>query len=257
MTASRLYIYGFVNASAELLAGLPAVSLPAEQARLQPFGALAAIVSPIELAEVDPTRRHMLAHARVLEAAIATETVLPMRFGMIVAGVSQLTAIVERNRAAIEANLARLSGAIEVGLKASWNREALWKRIAAIEPSLAADCARLNRTEPMRSHFDRLEAGRRVDAQMVKLRAHDCAALESDIRPFAKTLKSLPCADDMMFLHRALLVSREYEPQLFAAVSRYEDRRGAAVDIRYVAPTPAYNFVDLRLTADALRPEAA
>ena len=48
----------------------------------------------------------------------------------------------------------------------------------------------------------------------------------------------------MMFAHRALLVSRKAEPALYAAVQGFAKE---GIDVRYVAPVPPYNFVDLAL----------
>ena len=252
--SSAYYLYGLAHAGLALPGGLSAVDAPGVCAERMDFGAVCAIVSPIVATRLDPLRRHLLAHTRVLEALLGADAVLPMRFGAIVGSRHRIAALVQRHGARILADLARIDGCIEIGVKASWMHNSVFRRVGARDPALAALCARLSKSDPNAAYFDRIEAGRRIAALLVELKADEAARLDATIAPFVASSHSLACADDMMFANRALLAPRAREPELFAALRTYA---GDDVDLRYVAPTPPYNFVDLRLSDFDLGSEAA
>jgi len=246
---SAVYLYGFARTPASLPDSLAAVDAPGERVEALPSGDLVAFASPITALRLDPLRRHLVAHTRVLEAALGGGAVLPMRFGAIVETRARLMALMRRHHGAILADLTRLDGCIEVGVKASWSRDALWRRIGAVDPGLAAECARLSKSDPNAAYFARIEAGRKVAGRMAQLRIDEAARLDALAAPFAAATKTLLAADDMMFANRALLVSRARETEFFAALKTYA---GDEIDLHYVAPVPAYNFVDLKLDAFGL-----
>jgi hypothetical protein len=83
------YVYGIVKANAK-----PPTECGIAQAPLRIIAgeAAAALVSDLPGGEVRLGREEMLAHARVLEAAIANGTVLPMRFGIVMSDPDDSTA---------------------------------------------------------------------------------------------------------------------------------------------------------------------
>jgi hypothetical protein len=56
-------------------------------------------------------------HDRVIRAALEQETPLPARFGQVVAGDAELVAALEERRAALEATLAKVAGAVEMTVR--------------------------------------------------------------------------------------------------------------------------------------------
>ena len=249
-----LYLYGLTRERATLPDGLSPVDAGHARVEWLDFGDLSALVSPIAATRLDPLRRHLLAHTRILEAALAAGAVLPMRFGAIVKGRERLAALIHRHRKLILGDLARLDGCIEIGVKASWSRGSAWRRVGASDPALAADCANLSKADPNAAYFSRIDAGRRIAARLAELRAAEAERLDALVAPYAIVTRTLSPVDDMMFAHRALLGPRAREPGLFAALKAYA---GDDVDLRYVAPVPPYNFVDLRLSDRDLGSEAA
>lgn len=252
MTA--LYVYGLTSQVVSPPDGLAAVDAPGATIECVDFGHAFALVSPIVATRLDPLRRHMLAHTRVLECALAAGCLLPARFGMIVASRERLAALIQHHAPTVAAQLRRVNGFVEAGVKASWARDSVWRRVGAADPSIVADCARLAKADPNRAYFDRIDAGRRVSTALAALRAADADRLDALIARFAAAIKPLPGADDMMFAHRAALVSRAAEPALYASLREFASD---GVDVRYVAPVPPYNFVDLALSGDELGMEAA
>lgn len=252
--STPVYVYGLASGLVSLPEGLPAVDAPQARIECLAFGKLSALVSDITATRLDPLRRHLLAHTRVLELALEAGGLLPMRFGIIVSSRERLAALMARHAKIIADNLHRIENCIEVGVKASWSPDGVWSRVRKSDPAVAQECARLNQADPHRAYFDRIDAGRRVAAALNQLRADDGRKLDQLARPFSMAMRTLPPTDDMMFAHRALLVSRKAEPALYAAVQGFAKE---GIDVRYVAPVPPYNFVDLALAGDEFNSEAA
>lgn len=82
-------------------------------------GELQAVVSPLAGGHVGLTKARLLQHEAVIEALMERHTVLPARFGTL-ASEPQLLQALERHSALFAANLARVRGRVEVGLRAVW-----------------------------------------------------------------------------------------------------------------------------------------
>ena len=100
-------------------------------------GDLAAIVQDAESTRVAATQL-LRAHSRVLEAAAAEATVLPVRFGTAMADDA---AVVEQflrpQHDELAARLAGLEGKVQLTVKAFYEEEALLRGVVAESPSIA------------------------------------------------------------------------------------------------------------------------
>src|SRR5919107_717299 len=78
-----LYVYGVTRAGAVESISTRGVNAEGGAVRLLAAGDLAALVSDVPDGELTGTKDDVLAHSRVLEEVVATATVLPMRFGVV------------------------------------------------------------------------------------------------------------------------------------------------------------------------------
>jgi hypothetical protein len=249
--SAYLYLYAILRAGAEAPAGMPAVAAPAETARIVPFGPLAALVSPIGEPEVMTARRHMLAHTKMIEAAMADQTLLPMRFGVIVDDETAISRVLGAKQADLLAMLAELDGRIEAGVRASWNEATLYREIVAVRPDLARRADALKKADAAATYYDRIDLGRDVDSAMAVKRFEENKALVERLKPFAVRHVQLPESDDMNVTNVALLVERAREAELIAAIEVIDRTESERLRIKVVTPAPVYNFVKLRLEFDA------
>jgi hypothetical protein len=108
-----LYIYGLVDElAADLGAGLDGSPLRAVAA-----GRVVAVVSEHEAAP-EPGEDHFWQHEAVLEQLLDQGAVLPMRFGVTVAGEKQLEALLRRREEEFVGLLAVVRGAVELSVRA-------------------------------------------------------------------------------------------------------------------------------------------
>jgi hypothetical protein len=78
---------------------------------------LTAWVSDVPATSVVASPARARDHDRVVRTALEQETPLPARFGQVVAGDAELVAALEERRAALEATLAKVDGAVEMTVR--------------------------------------------------------------------------------------------------------------------------------------------
>ncbi|MGL4636227.1 MAG: GvpL/GvpF family gas vesicle protein [Beijerinckiaceae bacterium] len=245
--SSYLYIYAIGRAGMAMPEGLPCVGNAGASLQTITIGRLAALVSVIEEPEVMMARRHMLAHTKVLEAAMAKATILPMRFGIIVDSEAAIAASVNPKAVDMLALLDTLEGRIEAGVRASWNEAVLYREIVAVRPDIGRKAEALAKLNPTAAYYDRIDLGREVDSAMAVKRFEENKILLERLKPFAVKHVSLPEGDDMNVTNVALLVDRDQEANLIAAIEAIDAEEGDRLKLKIVSPAPVYNFVKLRL----------
>ncbi len=245
---SYLYLYALARPGADAPPAMPCVGNPAGELRFADVAGLAALVSQIDEPEIMAARRHMLAHTKVVEAAMASTTILPMRFGIIVDDLSAIARAIEHKKGDLLQMLAALDGRIEAGVRASWNEAVLYKEIVAARPDIARRAEALSKLNPTAAYYDRIELGREVDSAMAVKRFEEKKALMARLTPLAKRHVDLKESDDMNVMNVALLIEREREAEVVAAIEAIDRAEGDRLNLKLVSPAPVYNFVNLRLT---------
>ena len=241
-----IYVYALTQSDAASAITSGAVASGGAVTRID-VGTLSALVSDITETEILPTRRNAIAHARVLEEAMASAPILPMRFGIIVDSLDTLVRVVETRTQQLHALLAELDGHIEVGLKAQWNQDLFWRDFAVAHPELNKLGQRLNAQDQSKTYYDRIELGRKIEAAIKEQRKAAHRRLLETIGPYARKMKDLPPADDLSVANMALLISAAEEAQLFDRITALEKDANNRLDIKFVSPVPAYNFVSVSL----------
>jgi len=237
------YVYGLVPPGQIVPT---ATGIEAGAVRALPMGDLAALISDVPPGPVTRTRRNMLAHTKVLEAALAFGTVLPLRFGTIAPHLTALADCINANRSAFHAALDGVQGRVELGLRASWHKGLVYNEIIDRDPELRRLRDRLRSRSATETYYERIELGRRVEAALAALRVTEAAMLTAELADLRDREADVTAAEDDMIFNRAFLVRRDAEAAFDAAVSRIAERHAARVALRYVGPVPPFNFVTMQ-----------
>jgi Gas vesicle synthesis protein GvpL/GvpF len=243
----RYYVYAITHAGHEVPTGVPAVAEPEQPLLMIDCDALSILVSRISDDEIMATRRNMLAHTKVLEATMADKAVLPARFGIIAETPDAIKAAVLPQSGLLLDMLAQLEGRIEVGIRACWDEKILYRELVAANPILGRTGDALLKRNENESYYDRIELGRQVDSAMAVKRHEERRDLTERLKPLVVKHVHLPETDDMSVMNIALLVERCRENDLFREIQAIEAKDPARLQIKYVSPVPAYNFVKMRL----------
>jgi len=221
-----LYLYAITDPRSRL----PAIAgLRGAEVRPVPIGGLSAAVSEHESIEVATDEDDLWAHEQVVEGLMADGPVLPMRLGSVLPDEASVLAAVGAREAELVETLARIEGAVELGVR------------AAIDPAAM---------EPEESDDARQELGPGAEymhARLTRERRADEVA-ETIHRPLAELARESArrrhFGEDLVF-NGAYLVDVGAVDRFRAEVEELDAAIGAA-SIVCTGPWPAYTFSSRR-----------
>lgn len=212
------------------------------------YNDLAAVVSDSPVIEYDNSRRNMLAHTAVLEEVMAGNTILPVRFGMVAPGEAPLREqLLKRRYGELNKLLGRMEGKVELGLKAFWYEEVIYREIVAASPAIQQLRSALAGRPAEETYYERIKLGELVEAAMKAKRDEDAAAISAALEPLAVEFRANSLITERMVLNAALLVEREREAEVDRAVQQLDAEMGQRMIFKYVGSAPPYNFVNLTI----------
>jgi hypothetical protein len=164
------YVYGIVRAGASLDAiGDAEDDLP--EVRLVEAGDLAALVSD---GPEQATRELVLGHGRVLEAALESSPVVPLRFGMMVTDEDAVREeILEAHHDQLAQLLARFEGRVQMTLKVYHHEDAVVAEVLAADPKLASLREAIQGRSEDESRKERISLGERINAAIETRKKRD------------------------------------------------------------------------------------
>lgn len=246
-----IYLYGLlepIDHQAALDADLPPGVTGDVQ--LMKCGELLLLYGAHDGADILPRRRNLLAHARVLETAMALGTVLPMRFGMSSPSESVFVELATKNHDLVEAALKPLRGHVELGVRIEAPEKAALEATLAASPSLEAERERLTRPGAAQ-HFTKVEFGRRIGDAMARRRQDAQKEILSVLSEFCdKYILRTPESDAEVL--RAEFLVPQHRQDAFAsllerAVNECRFAGAVACSTVLLGPNPAFHFTNLAL----------
>jgi hypothetical protein len=197
------------------------VGLGAEPLRTVTSGSLAAVVSDVEGPRPVPDEDTLWDHERVVEALMARGAVLPMRFGSVLDDDAAVVELLRARDAELRDALARVTGAIELGVRAAW----------AVEEPPSGDRPVANGAAYLQGLMQR----RRRASDLAERIDTPLSALARDSRRRLLVTPNLP-------LSGAYLVDQGRLEAFRARVAALDEEIGAA-QIVCTGPWPPYSFV--------------
>lgn len=226
-------------------------------------GGLVALVSPVPGSEfgAEPLRQNLndlgwlervaRAHESVLDAALEAHTIVPLRMCTLYESEDKVGAMLERERAALDAALERLSGRWEWAVKVLADEERLGETARA-QSSAAQELDRaLEGHGEGGAYLLRRRLERQVREATGRLAADVAEDIHARLQDWALAAIRRPPQDrelsghaGEMLLNAAYLVERERTEELRELVAELEDRHAdLGVSIELTGPWPPYNFV--------------
>lgn len=203
---------------------------------------IAAVVSPLAAAGVQATEVNIRRHEAVVEALMADRAVLPVRFGAVLEDEPAVQAALAAHYAGFVADLDRVRGRVEIGLRVLWNEEEQASRRAGQQGSAPPRTSAPLHTGSGRTYLmARLEQERRVQAE--RERAEELAAeLHTPLARLAAESTHQLLVTPRMLLTAAYLVERNQ----MAAFQQEVEALGVvypALHFLCTGPWPPHSFV--------------
>jgi hypothetical protein len=159
-----LYVYAVVHADGRSAA--PIHGLLEQPVYQVAAGGLAAIVSDYPAVSVRPERKHIAADQAVMRKLYSERDMLPMAFGTLTQSKEALVDFIEQQSEALNNQLQRVAGCIEMGLRLSLDVDDLAAFTVERTPTLKAarDKTYARRRPP--SHDDMIRLGQAFDTAL-------------------------------------------------------------------------------------------
>jgi len=212
---------------------------------------LVALVSDVPADWHAASREDVAAHDRVLSELMRDRTIIPMRFGIVLASdVAVRERLLQRHAGELSELAQRLEGCEQMSVKAYYHEEAVLRAVLVRRPELKRRADDLERRPIAETQGERIALGQEVAAAVQEQRALDEQALIEALAGMAEQTQVDPGSSERHLTTIQLLVRRERRDALDAAVKRLADEHADRIAVRYVGPLPPYSF-----SALALEPE--
>jgi Gas vesicle synthesis protein GvpL/GvpF len=246
--ATAVYVYGVVpGAPADAIGARGVGSAPAPVRAVAGAGA-AAVVSDVPADWRAARREDVAAHDAVLAELLARGTVLPLRFGVVMASDDDVRErLLGYHADALAELLARLDGQVQMSVRAYYVGDALLRGALERHPQLKRRADALEGRPVVATQPERIALGRDVAAAVEEQRAQDERALVAALAPHATDLRVDPPGSDRQAASLQLLVPARGRAPLDAAVQRLTRERADRLALRYVGPLAPYSFCEIAL----------
>jgi hypothetical protein len=216
----------------------------ADRVRTIVSGPVAALVSDVKAVPVPAERANLVAHSDVLQDAVQTSTVLPMRFGIVMPSDDAVRDdLLDARRAELEHLLSEVAGRAEMSVKAYYVEDALLASILTENPSIAQLRDETRRLPGDGGYYQRIRLGERIASAIDNRRARDSHQILDQLAPLAvRSVRDTPTAEQML-LKASFLVARDRIPEFRRLVGSLAERASPLIHFTCLGPLPPYSFV--------------
>jgi hypothetical protein len=241
------YVYGVVPAGDRTR--VPAEGLGGEAVGVIRAGRVGALASDVPGERIEAGREELLAHSRVLEAALAEfGALLPMRFGIVMPGEAAVRdELLEPHRAQLEAQLDEMAGRFEMSLKALYDEAAILIEIVTESREAAALRDAIAAAPPDATYPERIRLGELIAAGLASKRQNDEQAIVDRLGPLAIATDVGAPIHERMAVNAAFLLDAEHVKRFDEELERLAAESHPRIGFRLTGPLPPHSFVELEV----------
>lgn len=240
--ATVCYVYGIVPADAELpekLTGIGGGDVSPVR-----YGELAALVSGISPDEPLGTRDDLLAHERVVESMAADTTILPLRFGAVVASADAVVdEMLSPHHDWFAEAMEDFTGRSEFVVVATYVQDEVLREILEEDPEVERLRASLRDLPEDAGYYDRIRLGELVVRALDAKREEDGTALAEALAPYASAVAARQPTGEDDAADVAFLVAAEDRARFEKAVDDLGREWAGRIRMRLLGPRAPYDFV--------------
>jgi hypothetical protein len=244
-----IYLYGVVDSTADKDLGLPGLDGKAPVRVISEHG-LGCLVScyegcPFDAQSKDMVLRNLLTHQRIVEGAMKDHTVLPAKFGTLLADRQEVKALLSRHHSLLDRALESIRDKVEVEVAATWDIGQVLQEVSADSEIASVREAPARAEGPTMAA--RIRLGQMVKAHMDRRRKAYQESMIDLIRPVVLDMKFNALVSDEMVMNVAFLLEKSsytlFEDKVSTLDMAFQDR----IDFRVIGPLPPYSFSTLEV----------
>jgi hypothetical protein len=239
-TSTAVYVYG-VGRAPEVRPGGSGIGGSA----IEPIvhRDLAAITGKVRT-PVRARRRDLLMHTEVLQRQFANGTVLPFRFGTVLATPEAVVAEVLAPRYDnLSRRLEELDGSAELTVRAFYVEDAVLADIVRTTPRIARLREASRKMSATAGHPLSVELGEAVAHALASRRRADGDEIVSKLVPLARDVVVEEQRAELEVLRAAFLVEQNVVPRFDERMNELAQRHEGRIVFKYVGPLPPHSFV--------------
>ena len=242
-----LYVYGVTSATA---ATPDCQGIGGESVELVVHDDIGALVSPVAPDGLSMGRDALDAHARVLEAAHAKDTVLPMRFGVVMADREEVVErLIAPHRDHLREQLASFADTVELKVRATYEEQSVLGELVRENREIARLRDQLRGANRDATYYAQIRLGELVAQGLERKRDRDAAQILDALRPLALATDVAPASHEQVVVAASFLVPRGQMGAFDQAVDRIGEAQAGRMRFKYIGPLPPHSFVNLAAAA--------
>ena len=251
MSEQVTWIYGVIPADADLVELDRRAEKLGVDVWVVELGDLGAIVSDAPTPDARGTRDRALAHARVLEAAIADAPVVPFRFGATVQGSDKEVGdeLLKARHDELVETLRRVKDHIQMTVKVVYDEDAILSEIVQSNPEITELRKQARQGDEMATRNVRVRLGELVNAGLAQARERDATQILQKLERLAVAVASEDLESEYMVVHAPCLVERKMADDFEHTLEQMAEDNSGRMRFTLLGPMPAFSFVGSEETA--------
>ena len=212
------------------------------------FDNIAAVVSDAPIKKYSVARENLIPHEQAVEAVMKSYAVLPVRFATLAGSEEKVRKILEKEQPRFVDLLKYIGGKKELGLKAVFKEDVIYKDILANYEGIRVQKERLERGQAR--EFGLVEIGGQVEAALEQEKKRYEEDILSSLVPLAVEFKLNKTYGERMIVNAAFLVEETKEASFDEAVNEMVRKHGGKINFKYVGTVPPFNFVNVEINTE-------
>jgi hypothetical protein len=249
-TKEGKYIYCVIDSNQPRSFGPLGIGGRGDQLHTVCFSDISAIVSDAPMKKYRVSRENSLAHEKAIEEVMTEYTVLPVRFATIAEDEEKVKRILEKEYEKFKELLDNVKDKIELGLKAMFREETIYKDILEKHEDIKSLKEKLAKLTPEKSHYQCVQIGTMVEDALQREKQIVKADILNTLQPLAFEVKTNDTYGELMVINAAFFVEKKKEADFDRQVQMLDDKYSEKVTFKYVGSLPPFNFVNIRINTE-------
>jgi len=244
------YIYCIINSDQQQSYGPLGIGGRGNELHTICCNGIAALVSDAPLGKYRVSRDNSLAHEKAIETVMAEYAALPVRFATVAEDEEKVKRILEKEHDRFKDLLSSIADKNELSIKAMFKENIIYKDILEKYEGIKTLKGKIAALSPEKSHFQRMEIGRKVEEALQKERQIVRDDIIDTLSPLAAEVKTNDTYGEMMIVNAAFFVEGQKEADFDQQVKQLDDKYSEKVIFKYVGPLPPFNFVNIAINTE-------
>lgn len=242
------YFYGILGNKKHLEFGPIGIGKKGDVVYTLPYQEISAIISHSPIVKYPVTREYTIAHAKVLETAVAEGTVLPARFCTIAENEDSIVEKVLKPRYQEFVDLLqKMTGKVELRVRARWpDMDAIFAEVVEENSeikSLKEDLLTEKNVQVKRAGM--MKVGEMIQNALEEKKRREADELLDKLTPLSIEWKEEKAYGDMNVVSAVFLVSNDKEEDFNRIIANLDNMYGQRKQLKYIRSPIAYNFVEI------------